>query len=123
MGRRNWAMAGSIFAIASVVMIILTFNQFQSYYVVDVSGENDPPATLYEVCEKWYEDEGDELDLDIAIWCEPEQQENYQMIWQLLISLGLTIICFSKNSKTRNKPKQDNEQSVAQQRYQQPPLD
>ena len=121
MGTTNWTIAGSIFAIASVVMLILTFNQFRSYYFVDVSEEDGPPATLYEECEKWYESAGDELDLDIAIWCEPVQQENYQMIWQLLISLGLTIICFSKNSKTRNQPKQDNEQSVVQQRYQQPP--
>ena len=102
MNKRSWAFTSIIFLSATVVMLVLTLNQFESYYFTDVSRDGEEAQTHKEYCEELYEEEGDEIDLDIAIWCEPEDHENYQMVWQTLMSLGFTIICFSK-ARTRKK--------------------
>jgi hypothetical protein len=120
MQKGQWARAGFVFGLASVVMLILTVDQLIGYYVTDVGEDDDTSTTLREVCQLWEEEEG-AIDLDSAIWCEPEQQENYQFIWQLLISVGLTMICVGKSKKSTNRPNQQHQQPVVQQRFQQPP--
>ncbi len=103
MNNRSWAFASVIFLSATIVMLILTFNQIESYYFTDVSRDDEESMTHKEACEEFYEEEGDKLDLDVAVFCEPEEHENYQMVWQTLMSLGLTTVCFSKAFTQKKK--------------------
>ena len=117
----QWARAGFVFGLASVVMLIATLIQLHGYYLKDVGGDDDTTTTLSEMCSEWEEEVGNSLDYELITFCEPEQQENYQFIWQLLISVGLTIICVGKSQKSTNRPNQEHQQPDVQQRFQQPP--
>ena len=109
----QWARAGFVFGLASVVMLIATLIQLHGYYLKDVGGDYDTTATLSEMCSEW-EEEDEEFVYELITFCEPEQQENYQMIWQLLISVGLTMICVGKGKKSKNGSEQDHQQPVVQ---------
>ncbi len=111
----QWARAGFVFGLASVVMLMATLIQLHGYYLKDIGGDDDTTTTLSDRCSEWEEEAaGNYLDYEVINYCEPEQKENYQMIWQLLISVGLTMICVGKGEKSKNGSEQVHEQPVVE---------
>ena len=111
----QWARAGFVFGLASVVMLIATLIQLHGYYLKDIMEDVDATITLSDICSAWEEEEPDwSFTPEVINSCEPEQQENYQMIWQLLISVGLTMICVGKGEKSKNGSEQVHEQPVVE---------
>ena len=97
MEKDGWARLGFVFGIATVVMLIATLIQLHGYYLKDIGGDDDTTKTLSEQCGEW-EAQGHGWDYETTMLCEAEQEKNYQMIWQLLISVGLTMLCLGKRS-------------------------
>jgi hypothetical protein len=96
MEKDGWTRLGFVFGIATVVMLIATLIQLHGYYLKDVGGDDDTTKTLSEICSEFEEEAGNSFDYEVFTYCEPEQEKNYQMIWQLLISIGLTMLCLGK---------------------------
>jgi len=125
MSGRLWGVAGCIFGIASVVMLIATITQFWGYYVKDIGNDDDTTITHSEYCEALEDEEhpnsGEHLGGYFDTYCKHQQEDNYQVVWQSLMSVGLATICLGNYSKKRNEPKQNEQQPLVQQQHQQPP--
>ena len=113
MQKDQWTRAGFVFGLASVVMLFATLIQLHGYYLKDIGGDDDTTTTLSDICIEEEEEAGNSLKYEVFNYCEPEQQKNYQMIWQLLISVGLTMICISKG-KSKNGSEQVQEQPIVE---------
>jgi len=81
-----WIGAGLILAIASIVMIIVTFQSIQVYYIP----ENDNGDTVKDQCENWEKN-------GVNIGCQEYRHNIYRGIWGTLLSIGLISMCFAQS--------------------------
>ena len=88
----KWKISGYIFSIASAVMLVALINSFHVYYVKEYAHPiSNSTSTLAEGC--------DNDDATTMLFCHPIQQEKYHFLGGLLLSLGLAISCFARDSE------------------------
>ena len=73
-------------------MLVALINSFHVYYVKEYAHPiSNSTSTLAEGC--------DNDDATTMLFCHPIQQEKYHFLGGLLLSLGLAISCFARDSE------------------------
>ena len=94
-----WKVGGILFATAAFVMLISLFNSINSYHFEEW-GEGGERMTWSEACD----DVGDYA--EGRVMCDSLSQAKYLPLWGVLMSAGLAIVCFAKDSENDAEPKQ-----------------